>query len=125
MIVLGGLHASMNYREAVRHCDYVLLGEGDETILLFLQALKGEIPMDFAGLAYQKEGKLVCTGYPLLRRPLKPLLTEIWSIAIRKWPDIIRYGLRPMLPEAALITAITALWYAILAIGCAPEHRKT
>lgn len=64
VIVLGGLHASMNYREAVRHCDYVLLGEGDETILLFLQALKGEIPMDFAGLAYQKEGKLVCTGYP-------------------------------------------------------------
>ena len=64
MIVLGGLHASMNYREAVRHCDYVLLGEGDETILLFLRALKGEIPMDFAGLAYQKEGKLVCTGYP-------------------------------------------------------------
>ena len=48
VIVLGGLHASMNYREAVRHCDYVLLGEGDETILLFLQALKGEIPMDFA-----------------------------------------------------------------------------
>ena len=40
VIVLGGLHASMNYQEAVRYCDYVLLGEGDETILQFLDVLE-------------------------------------------------------------------------------------
>lgn len=28
VIVMGGLHASMNYREAVKYCDYVLLGGG-------------------------------------------------------------------------------------------------
>ena len=28
LVVLGGLHASMNCAEAARHCDYVLLGEG-------------------------------------------------------------------------------------------------
>ena len=40
VIVMGGLHASMNYEEAVKYCDYVLLGEGDETILTFLHALE-------------------------------------------------------------------------------------
>lgn len=38
LVVLGGLHASMNCAEAARHCDYVLLGEGDETIRAFVEA---------------------------------------------------------------------------------------
>lgn len=37
-VVLGGLHASMNCAEAARHCDYVLLGEGDETVRAFVEA---------------------------------------------------------------------------------------
>ena len=39
LVVLGGLHASMNCAEAARHCDYVLLGEGDETIRAFVEAV--------------------------------------------------------------------------------------
>ena len=64
VIVMGGLHASMNYKEAVRYCDYVLIGEGDETILTFLRALKNKKPMDFPGIAYRRNGKIVYTGYP-------------------------------------------------------------
>ncbi|MCH5344404.1 MAG: B12-binding domain-containing radical SAM protein [Acetatifactor sp.] len=62
VVVMGGLHATMNYREAARYCDYVLLGEGDESILELLHALKrGEQPA-FPGLAYLKKGKLKMTG---------------------------------------------------------------
>lgn len=62
VVVMGGLHASMNYREAVRYCDYVLLGEGDESILELVQAVRrGETP-DFCGVAYQRDGKVICTG---------------------------------------------------------------
>lgn len=64
VVVMGGLHASMNYEEAVKYCDYVLLGEGDETILTFLHALEQEKPMDFPGLAYCRNGHTVFTGYP-------------------------------------------------------------
>ena len=64
VIVMGGLHASMNYEEAVKYCDYVLLGEGDETILTFLHALEQGKPMDFPGLAYLRDGETVSTGYP-------------------------------------------------------------
>ncbi len=62
LVVLGGLHASMNYPEAVKHCDYVLLGGGDESILELIRAANDGKPMDFPGLAYFKDGKAVCTG---------------------------------------------------------------
>ena len=64
VIVLGGLHASMNYKEAVRFCDYVLLGEGDETILRFLDAWKKHLPVDFPGVVYRRNGRTVFWGYP-------------------------------------------------------------
>ena len=64
IVVMGGLHASMNYKEASKYCDYVLLGEADESILVFLNALKNNQPLDFAGLAYRKHGKIYSTGNP-------------------------------------------------------------
>ena len=64
LVVLGGLHASMNCAEAARHCDYVLLGEGDETIRAFVEAVgRGERP-DFPGLAWMEGEELRSTGYP-------------------------------------------------------------
>jgi radical SAM superfamily enzyme YgiQ (UPF0313 family) len=52
IVVMGGLHASMNYPEAVNYCDYVLLGEGDESILEFIRALNGGLSVDIEGIAY-------------------------------------------------------------------------
>lgn len=62
MVVMGGLHASMNYQEAVKYCDYVLLGEGDESILEFICSVKDGLLIDFPGVAYEKDGKIVNTG---------------------------------------------------------------
>ncbi|MCI9103179.1 MAG: B12-binding domain-containing radical SAM protein [Lachnospiraceae bacterium] len=66
VVVMGGLHASMNYQEAVNYCDYVLLGEGEESILELLHGLREGLPLNFPGLAYRKGGKTVVTGK---RRP--------------------------------------------------------
>ncbi|MDR0818079.1 MAG: B12-binding domain-containing radical SAM protein [Oscillospiraceae bacterium] len=66
MVVMGGLHASMTYPEAINSCDYVLLGECDESILDFLYALKFGNPVKFPGIAYLDGGKLISTGS---RRP--------------------------------------------------------
>ncbi len=38
-VFMGGPHVSFLAEEALRHCDYVLRGEAEETILPFLQAL--------------------------------------------------------------------------------------
>jgi radical SAM superfamily enzyme YgiQ (UPF0313 family) len=62
VVVMGGLHASMNYPEAARYCDYVLLGEGDESILDMVRAVQKKKVPDFPGVAYLKNGRLVHTG---------------------------------------------------------------
>ena len=66
IVVMGGLHASMNYTEAVRYCDYVLLGEGDESVPEFIDALRNDQAINFPGLAYLLGGEPVTTGE---RRP--------------------------------------------------------
>ena len=30
VVVMGGMHASLNYAEAAEYCDYVLVSEGDD-----------------------------------------------------------------------------------------------
>lgn len=65
-VVLGGLHASMDYPEACKYCDYVLLGEGDESILELIDAIGKGNTIDFPGVAYLKAGEAVTTGN---RRP--------------------------------------------------------
>ena len=62
-IVFGGLHATLNHTEVVPHCDFVLLGEGDETILKIIDSIEKGATPDFQGVAYKDEfGKIVCTG---------------------------------------------------------------
>ena len=64
-IVLGGLHSSMNSVEAVNYCDYVMLGEGDETILPLIHAIcEGRKP-DFPGISWMEQGELKTTGMPI------------------------------------------------------------
>ncbi len=61
-IVFGGLHATLHYREAVAYGDYVLIGEGDETIVQLIQCLRQETEPLFPGVAYERQGETFCTG---------------------------------------------------------------
>ena len=61
-VVIGGLHATLNYAEAASHCDYVLVGEGDEPILRLIDCIKNAETMSFAGVAYKSEDQLLFTG---------------------------------------------------------------
>ena len=47
----------MNYREAVKYCDYVLLGEGDESVLEMVEAVRSKETPAFPGVVYQKNTK--------------------------------------------------------------------
>jgi radical SAM superfamily enzyme YgiQ (UPF0313 family) len=62
VIVFGGLHATAIPEEAARYCDYILTGEGEESIIDFIDAVKNNEPMTFPGLKYIKNGKLISTG---------------------------------------------------------------
>lgn len=61
IVVMGGLHATLAPQEAASHCDYVLRGEGDESLLPFLECLEqgidpvGKVP----GAVALRDGELV------------------------------------------------------------------
>ena len=61
--VIGGLHATLCPEEAALHCDYVLTGEGDETVVKLIQCVEnGEVP-DFAGIVrIDGQGNVVDRG---------------------------------------------------------------
>jgi len=63
IVVMGGLHASMNYSESVNYCDYVLIGEGDETIIKFIKCIQQDAPIDFHGVAYINNQEIILTGH--------------------------------------------------------------
>ncbi len=62
IIVFGGLHASLNPTETIKYCDYVLTGDGDESILEFIDAIDNHRPVDFEGVVYEEDGEIIHTG---------------------------------------------------------------
>jgi radical SAM superfamily enzyme YgiQ (UPF0313 family) len=70
LVVLGGMHATLNYAEAVRYADYVMLGDGDESIVEFIEALQelddvreavSGAPIRIPGLAYLRRADVATT----------------------------------------------------------------
>lgn len=66
VIVFGGLHATLNWQETIQYAGYVLLGEGDETILPLINNITDCKTPDFPGVIYQHNGKTICSGDPVI-----------------------------------------------------------
>jgi anaerobic magnesium-protoporphyrin IX monomethyl ester cyclase len=56
--IIGGTHATYFPESCLEHCDYVVLGEGDETILDLVKTLESDGAIDkVAGIAYLIDGR--------------------------------------------------------------------
>jgi radical SAM superfamily enzyme YgiQ (UPF0313 family) len=95
IIVFGGLHATADAQNAVKYCDYVLLGEGDESIVDFINAVKDNKPFDFEGLAYLKNGEMVNTGMRTPPENIDTVLDRSLCVGYREatkyntiWPQV-------------------------------------
>jgi len=67
LIVFGGMHASLNYTEAIEHGDYVLTGDGDELILDFIEYAEQQNKninqkIEFPGVIYKQNGQVINSG---------------------------------------------------------------
>ncbi|MBN2535105.1 MAG: B12-binding domain-containing radical SAM protein [Spirochaetales bacterium] len=62
LIIFGGMHASLYYTEAMEYGDYVLTGDGDESIVDFIHAVDNNTAIDFPGVIYKKNGNIINTG---------------------------------------------------------------
>jgi len=87
-VLWGGIHPSLLPEQCIaeKYIDYVIIGEGEETVLEFTRALKENKDMrEILGLAHKSEGKPVING----RRPLIEDLDK-WRLDFRLL-DINKY----------------------------------
>ncbi len=65
LIVFGGLHATLDWRETIKHCDYVIRGEGDEVLIPFVEAIEsGSVP-ELPGVVMRRNGEVTSFGEPV------------------------------------------------------------
>lgn len=63
-IIVGGVHATVQYKQMLESCpiDYVVLGEGEITIVELLKAMDKKVNTDdIQGIAYCREGRVIKT----------------------------------------------------------------
>lgn len=66
VIVFGGLHATLAYEEAAGYADYVLLGEGDASIVPLVRQIESRREITVPGVVYWQEGHPVKNGEPVV-----------------------------------------------------------
>ena len=99
-VVMGGTHATYFPKDCLAHCDYVVLGEGDETILDLVAALaEGRDPAEVPGLAFLHDGHLQLT--PARPGPARfdtvPDFGLIQGYRRMTWWDVLRQRRLPLL----------------------------
>ncbi len=59
-VIMGGPHVTFLPEEALRHCDFVLRGEAERSMLAFMTAWEAGGPFDgVPGLSYRRDGEVV------------------------------------------------------------------
>lgn len=89
IIVMGGLHASLNYKEALQYSDYVLLSEGDESSIDFVNKTMSSEVYDFQGIAYKTENEIIPTGN---RKPPENINIIPDRILLYRYKKMVRYN---------------------------------
>ncbi len=75
-VVMGGPHATFLPEESLIYADYVVRGEGEETIVELVEHLESGIPLhDIKGLSYRK-------GDAYVHNPDRPLIQDLDSAPI-------------------------------------------
>jgi len=74
-VVMGGPHVTFEPDEALEFADYVVRGEGEDTMLELMDHLEnGREAKDIAGLSFHDKGRSHVHNDP---RPLRPTLTDL------------------------------------------------
>ena len=78
-VVIGGVHASLNPDEAVKHADYVIRNEGENTILELIECLENNLSKDdILGLSYKE-------GDEIYHNPKRTFISDLDSLPYPNW----------------------------------------
>jgi radical SAM superfamily enzyme YgiQ (UPF0313 family) len=80
-VVWGGAHPTVAPEECLEHCDFVVLGEGEETLLELLTSIKQNHPVDNIRNIVVKKNKKICRNEvrPLVKREDIPVVDNNFS----------------------------------------------
>lgn len=86
-VVLGGAHPTIMYKQMLENypqIDYIVLGEGEQTLLELVQ---GADPQQIDGLAYRQDGAVVKTPPRALSKDLDEIPFPAWHLLdLSKYP---------------------------------------
>ncbi|MCL5022167.1 MAG: B12-binding domain-containing radical SAM protein [Nitrospirae bacterium] len=93
-IVMGGPHSTFLPEESLRYADYVVRGEGEDTILELLEHLESGTPLDaIKGLSYRK-------GESFAHNPDRPLVQDLDASPIPDFGVVHNWGKKATIPIA-------------------------
>ena len=81
-VVFGGPHVSILPEESLESdkVDFVVIGEGDETVAELAQAIRGGDPLQVNGLCARRDGETILTGQRKLVEELDSLPFPDWTL---------------------------------------------
>jgi radical SAM superfamily enzyme YgiQ (UPF0313 family) len=93
-VVMGGPHSTFLPEESLQYADYVVRGEGEETLVELLEHLESGIPLDdIKGLSFRK-------GDAFSHNPDRPLVRVLDSAPIPDFSLVHNWGRRAYIPIA-------------------------
>ena len=114
--IAGGPHASSNPESILsdKNVDYLVLGEGEETMKELIEALdEGKSIDQVRGIAYRKNGETTCT-------PSRPFIDDLDTLPFPAW-DLINLEKYFNLPTFNIIYASKKYMSIFTSRGC-PYH---
>jgi len=93
-VVMGGPHPTFLPEESLQYADYVVRGEGEETLIELLERLESGIPTDdIRGLSFRK-------GDAFVHNPDRPLVQDLDAAPIPDFTVVHNWGKKTYLPIA-------------------------
>lgn len=91
---MGGPHSTFLPEESLKHADYVVRGEGEETVVELIEHLESGLPLDgIKGLSYRRDGVSI-------HNPDRPLVQDLDSGPIPDFDLVHNWGKRTTIPIA-------------------------
>ena len=93
-IIMGGPHSTFLPEESLKYADYVVRGEGEETIVELIEHLESQRPLnDIKGLSYTE-------GDAFIHNPDRPLIQDLDSAPIPDLNIVHNWQKRTIIPIA-------------------------
>jgi radical SAM superfamily enzyme YgiQ (UPF0313 family) len=93
-VIMGGPHSTFLPEESLQYADYVVRGEGEETIVELLERLEARMPLDdVRGLSYRR-------GDAFFHNPDRGLISDLEAAPIPDFNLVHNWGKRTTVPIA-------------------------